>query len=134
LAFILLLFPDGRLRSPRWRPAAWFVTAAFTFYAAAEVARACRVWTDPFIAASDGWYLGSHTAVLVLVPAALLASAAAVVVRFVGSSGAERLQLKWFVTAAVLVVAAIIPLSLAPQIGLSPAAASTALSTLKVVF
>jgi len=103
-------------------------------YAAAEVARACRVWADPFTALSSGWYPGSHTAVLVLVPAALLASAAAVVVRFAGSSGAERLQLKWFVTAAVLVVAAIIPLSLAPQIGLSPAAASTALSILKVVF
>jgi hypothetical protein len=29
-AFMLLLFPDGRLRSRRWRPAAWFVAAAFT--------------------------------------------------------------------------------------------------------
>ena len=34
----------------------------------------------------------------------------------------------------MLVVAAIIPLSLAPQIGLSPAAASAAVSALKVVF
>ena len=56
------------------------------------------------------------------------------VVRFARSSGEERLQLKWFVTAAVLVVAAIIPLSLAPQVGLSPAAASAAVSALKVVF
>src|SRR4029077_1600056 len=80
----------------------------------------------PYTALSNGWYPRSHTAVLILVPAALLGSAAAVVVRLAGSSGAERLQLKWFVTAAVLVVAAIIPLSLAPQIGLSPAATSTA--------
>ena len=134
LTFMLLLFPDGRLYSRRWRPAAWFVAAVFTLYAAAEVARACHVWADPFTALSSGWYPGSRTAVLILVPAALLVGAAAVVVRFAGSSGAERLQLKWFVTAAVLVVAAIIPLALAPQIGLSPAAASAAVSALKVVF
>jgi hypothetical protein len=133
-AFILLLFPTGRLHSRRWRPAAWFAAAAFMVYAAAEVARACRVWADPFTALSSGWYPGSHTAVLIVVPAALLTSAAAVVVRFAGSSGEERLQLKWFVTAAVLVVAAIIPLALAPQIGLSPAAAGTVVSALKVVF
>ena len=30
LAFMLLLFPTGRLRSRRWRPATWFVAAAFT--------------------------------------------------------------------------------------------------------
>jgi hypothetical protein len=134
LAFILLLFPTGRLRSRRWRPAAWFVAAAFTLDAAAEMARACHVWADPFTALGGGWYPGSHTAVLVLVPAALMVGAVAVVVRFAGSSGAERLQLKWFVTAAVFVVAAIIPLALAPQIGLSPAATSTAVSTLKVIF
>lgn len=39
------------------------------------------------------------------VPAALLVSLAAVVVRFSGSSGEERLQLKWFAAAALLVVA-----------------------------
>ena len=67
-------------------------------------------------------------------PAALLAGGAAVAVRFARSSGEERLQLKWFALAALLVVATIIPLALAPQIGLSPAAAGTAVSALKVVF
>ena len=134
LTFMLLLFPTGRLRSPRWRPAAWFVAAVSGLNAAAMVARACRVWADPYTALSDGWNRGSHTADLILVPAALLTGIAAVVVRFARSSGEERLQLKWFVTAAALVVAAIIPLALAPQIGLSPAAAGAAVSTLKVVF
>jgi hypothetical protein len=134
LAFMLLLFPTGRLRSRRWRPAAWFVAAVFTLDAAATAAHACRIWADPFTAASDGWYWGSHTAVLILVPAALLVGGAAVAVRFARSSGEERLQLKWFALAALLVVAIAIPLGISPQIGLSPAVASGALSTLKVVF
>jgi hypothetical protein len=75
-----------------------------------------------------------RTAILILVPAALLAGAAAVAIRFARSSGEERLQLKWFAMAALLVVATIIPLALAPQIGLSPAAAGAAVSALKVVF
>ncbi len=134
LAFVLLLFPTGRLRSRRWRPAAWFAAAVFTLDAAATVARACRVWADPFTAAGAGWYPRSHIALLILVPAALLAGAAAVTARFAQSSGEERLQLKWFAMAALLVVAAIIPLALAPQIGLSPAVESAAVSALKVVF
>ena len=134
LTFMLLLFPTGRLISRRWRPAAWFAAAVFTVDAAAMVARACRVWAHPFTVLSQGWYPGSHPVVLILVPAALLAGAAALAVRFARSSGEERLQLKWFVIAALLVVAAVIPLALVPQIALSPAVASAALSTLKVAF
>ena len=54
LAFMLLLFPAGRLRSRRWRPAAGFVAAVFTLDAAAQVVRACRVWADPYTAPGDG--------------------------------------------------------------------------------
>jgi hypothetical protein len=134
LAFMLLIFPTGRLRSRRWRPAAWFVAAVFTLDVAGQVVRACRVWADPFAAPGAGWYPWLRTAILILVPAALLLGAAAVAVRFARSPGEERLQLKWFALAALLVVAAIIPLALAPQIGLSPAAATAAVAVLKVAF
>ena len=134
LMFLLLLFPTGRLHSRRWRPAAWFVTAVSGLDAAAFVARACRVWAAPYTSLSQGWYPGTHIADVVLMSAALPVGVAAVVVRFARSSDEERLQLKWFVTAAALVVATIIPLSLAPQLGLSPAVTSSAVATLKVVF
>src|SRR5271170_325565 len=127
--FILLLFPTGRLRSPRWRPAAWFAAAVFTLETADMMVRACRVWAHPYAPLSDGWYQGLHPADVILVPAALLAGVAAVAVRFARSSGEERLQLKWFVTAAALVVITFVALALAPQTGFSPAAAA-----LKVTF
>ena len=134
LAFGLLLFPTGRLASRRWRPAAWFIAAVFTLDVAAQVVRACRLWADPFAAPGDGWYPWLRIAILILVPAALLAGAAAVAVRFARSSGEERLQLKWFALAAVLVIATIIPLALAPQIGSSPAAGNATVTALKVMF
>ena len=134
LAFLLLLFPTGRLSSRRWRPAAWFVAAVFALETAALVVRACRLWADPYTAPGNGWYPGWHTALNILWPAALLVGVASVVVRFAQASGDERLQLKWFVAAALLVVATIVPLALAPQIALSPAVASTAVRTLKVAF
>jgi fumarate reductase subunit D len=134
LAFILLLFPTGRLRSRRWRPAAWFVAAVLTLDTTAYVARACRVWADPFTAPRHGWNPGLHTAIYILWPAAMLVGVASMVVRFARSSGEERLQLKWFAAAIVLVVAAMIPLALIPQSAVSPAVAGAAVSALKVVF
>jgi hypothetical protein len=134
LAFVLLLFPTGRLCSRAWRPAAWFVAGVLTLQTAAFVVRACRVWADPFTAPLHGWNPGLHTAVYVLWPAAMLVGVASMVVRFARSSGEERLQLTWFASAAVLVVAAMIPLALIPQSAVSPAVTSAAVSALKVVF
>ncbi len=109
LAFVFLLFPSGRLRSSRWRPAAWFVGGAFACTTALVLGEATRSWPDPFGPASQRWSPLVLAAVLVLVIGALVASIAAVIVRFARSAGDERLQLKWFAVAAVLVAATIIP-------------------------
>ena len=109
LAFLLLLFPTGRLRSRRWLPAAWFVAGVYTLTGLAQLVRATRVWSDPFSPFPHGQLPGALAVIQILLPATLVISVAAVVVRFARSSGDERLQLKWFATAAVLVVAAMIP-------------------------
>jgi signal transduction histidine kinase len=109
LSYLLLLFPTGRLRTPRWRPAAWFLAAVFALLTVTQLAHATRVWADPFSSFPDGQLPGVVHVILVLVPVALLIGIAGLLVRFAGSSGDERLQLKWFVAAAVLVVATMIP-------------------------
>jgi hypothetical protein len=66
LAIVFLLFPDGQLRSPRWRPAAWFVGAVFTLITVDWLVNATRFWSDPFGSASQA---GTP---LVLVPLLIL--------------------------------------------------------------
>src|SRR5215468_5353447 len=54
LAFVFVLFPNGRLRSARWRPTAWFIAGAFTLAEAAVLVVAARLWSDPFSSAQQG--------------------------------------------------------------------------------
>jgi signal transduction histidine kinase len=108
-AFVLLLFPTGWPRSRRWQVAAWCVGGAFTVAAADQLVDAFRLWRDPFRAFTQSYSPPDVTATYILMVAALVVSAAAVVVRFAQSSGEERLQLKWFMAAAVLLVATLIP-------------------------
>jgi len=54
LGFLFLLFPTGRLRSQRWRPAAWFVGGAFALTVIAALIAATRTWAHP-LALSSGY-------------------------------------------------------------------------------
>ena len=112
IAFLFLLFPTGRLRSRRWRPAAWFVGAVFALTTAAIMAGATREWANPFATFSQLVSPPVLAAMVVGLLAALAVSGSAIVVRFARSAGEERLQLKWFAAAAVLVVATFIALIL----------------------
>ena len=112
LAFLFLLFPTGRLRSRRWRPAAWFVGAVFALSTAAVMAGATREWAHPSASFSQLVSPPVLAAMVICFPAALVVSGSAIVVRFARSAGEERLQLKWFAAAAVLVVATFIALIL----------------------
>ena len=54
LGFLFLLFPTGRLRSRRWRPAAWFVGGAFVLAIVGLLILATRSWAHPFTASTLG--------------------------------------------------------------------------------
>ena len=109
LAFLFLLFPTGRLRSPRWRPVGWFVGGAFALTAAGDLGIATHFWAHPFTlsgSGSPGGLIGLFFRMTTgLVSAALLVSVVALVVRFAKSAGEERLQLKWCAEAALVLAA-----------------------------
>ena len=107
LAFLFLLFPTGYVRSRRWRRAAWFVGGAFAIAAVLFLIVAIRLWAHPFASsgpAGPAWVTALYPIGAVLFSAALVISVAALVVRFVKSSGEERLQLKWCAAAALVLV------------------------------
>ena len=107
--FLLLLFPTGRLPSPRWRPVLWGVVVFVLFFTLV-------LWLSP--ASSDlrlaslrnplGIDLDVMDSLLEVVFLALpllpVVSGAAVVVRFRRSRGDERQQIKWFAYAVAVMV------------------------------
>jgi hypothetical protein len=113
IALMLLLFPDGRLPSPRWRPVAWTIVVAggVALVAAAchpgpldvalfvEDAEVTARLTNPFGVATLGQLFEPSLLVLLLGAAV---GAAALLLRFRRSSGVERQQLKWVAYAALL--------------------------------
>jgi signal transduction histidine kinase len=112
LTLALLLFPDGTLPSPRWRPAAWCAGAICAATAVSAVSGATRFWSHPFRPLLQVVIPLVFGVRLLLFPLALAVSVAAVVVRFIRSRGAERRQLTWFAAAAALVGITAIPVFL----------------------
>ena len=112
----VLLFPDGRPPTPRWRLVIPFVGIAMVLLAVpiAIVAWPVRgadllgegpVQTDdPTIAA----LLGLQTLGLVLLALTAIACVVGMVMRFRRSRGVEREQLKWFVAAGAVEVASLV--------------------------
>ena len=110
LAFLLLLFPHGRLLSRRWRPFAWFTVAVYLALAlsAAFSPAAVHLYYPqatppvrlPVAPAADIAF-----GVLLLGQLLLLATAViSLVLRLRRATGEERQQVKWFVYTVVLVV------------------------------
>ncbi len=111
LPFTLLLFPNGRLLSPRWRFAAWLVVIATVWVVAVLAVRPgplndYEFADNPFgvDAASEPLDVLSVLA-WPLVFMSVLASVASMIQRFRRSRGEERQQLKWIAGAAAMLAA-----------------------------
>ena len=112
--FLLMLFPTGRLPSPRWRVVAWTtglaVAASLVSLALAPgPLRDFAAARNPFglRAAAAGVALTQAVGVWVVL-ACVVAIVASLIWRFYRSRGEERLQIKWFAYAATLGVTAIL--------------------------
>jgi hypothetical protein len=113
--FLLLLFPTGKLVSPRWRPVAWLTAIALTLAIVVQ-AIAPGPMTEETPAITNPIGIESAAVIIPVVEnvgmpllmAAVLASAASLVVRYRRSRGDERQQLKWFAYSAALLAISIL--------------------------
>ena len=101
LFFTLLLFPTGRLLSPRWRPVAWLVGVVFGLFTVLDIIKPGPMADVPVpnptgLELAAGTLLLIHTILDPVSAGLLLIVAAAVLMRFRRAQGEERQQLKWF--------------------------------------
>jgi hypothetical protein len=108
--FLILLFPDGHLPSPRWRRWGWFCALALVLaYAAVTLFPAALNPEDTGLRMQIQNPLGIEAlkpieeillSSILLIPLAIIGCALALIQRFRRSHGRERLQLKWLTAAA----------------------------------
>jgi fumarate reductase subunit C len=107
--YLLLLFPEGRLPSRRWRPFAWFSGAVLVLASVGVMLSPGPLQglggvRNPFGLEGQQWLPSAGYAVLPLLPLCMLVSALSLVLRFRRSRGEERQQIKWIAFAASVVV------------------------------
>jgi hypothetical protein len=107
--YVLLLFPDGRLPSRRWRPLAWLSGAVILLLSVGGMLAPGRLDNlagvrNPFGIEGADWLTTVAYVLLPLLPLCMLASALSLVLRYRRSGGEERQQIKWIAFAASVVV------------------------------
>jgi hypothetical protein len=110
--YLFLLFPDGRLLSPRWRVVSWALAALSTIGLLGGALRPgplegpVNVRTPVAISGPVGDFLPSLDPYLTAGVAVLFVlSATSLILRLRRSSGLERLQIKWVVYLAAVAMA-----------------------------
>ena len=112
VTLLLLLFPNGRLLSRRWRPVVWVAVGAIALNVVTGMFSPGPLEDLEFV--RNPYAIESAQAVLevlatvgfVLLIVGILLAAVSLVVRFRRSRGVERQQIKWVAAAAGLLAAA----------------------------
>jgi hypothetical protein len=112
IGLIPLLFPDGRLPGPRWRPVLWTYVGLIALTALGAAVSPGPMFQDQpgspekpaTVEGLDGFLAVAEPVAAVVGLLLLVALLAAVVVRFRRSRGDERQQLKWMLVAVALLV------------------------------
>jgi hypothetical protein len=106
--YLILLFPDGRLPSRRWRPLAWFSGVVMVLVSLA-LALAPGPLPDlggvrnPFGLEGYPWIAHATNVIPALLPLCTLASALSLVLRYRRCGSEEREQIKWIAFAGSFV-------------------------------
>jgi hypothetical protein len=106
--YLVLLFPDGRLPSRRWRPLAWLSGAVIVLLGVDSVLAPGEL-TDlegvrnPFGLEGAYWLVDAEVVLLLLFVVCILASAASLILRYRHSGGEVRQQIKWIAFAGSFV-------------------------------
>jgi hypothetical protein len=123
--YLLLLFPDGRLPSRRWRPLAWFSGVMIVLLSVTEGLAPGPLENqggvpNPFGLEKFPWLADAALVMLPLLPLCILAAAVSLVLRYRRSGGEVRQQIKWIAFVAsfaglVYLIAMVSQLFLAPM-------------------
>ena len=130
LCLLLLLFPDGRLPSPRWRPVAvalaisWSLVILDSAFAPGTATTQGLTFTNPvgIPALGDPAWKAVRQGALVIAVAALCAAALAPLLRFRRADPVQRQQLKWF--AFVIIIGVVSVLVAGALVGVLPIVAT----------
>jgi hypothetical protein len=107
--YLILLFPDGKLPSRRWRPLAWLSGMVMVLASLGITFSPGPLEGHPGVRNPLGlegtppWVFTAGIAILLLLPLCMIASALSLVLRYRRSWGEEREQIKWIAFAASVV-------------------------------
>jgi hypothetical protein len=106
--YLVLLFPDGRLPSRRWRPLAWLSGAVIVLLGVVSVLAPGELTElegvrNPFGLEGASWLVDAEIVLLLLFVACILASVASLILRYRHSGGEVREQIKWIALAGSFV-------------------------------